>query len=79
MLCGALEGIGSVRELLRVAAMRLDLRRFLGHGFSDRVPVHQTISPPIPAASSTRRSSTACSRASAKAREHRSNRDSRGQ
>ncbi|HEV2772124.1 MAG TPA: transposase [Thermoleophilaceae bacterium] len=32
-LCGALEGIGSVRELLRVAAMRLDLRRFLGYGF----------------------------------------------
>jgi hypothetical protein len=30
-LCGALEGIGSVHELLRVAAMRLDLRRFLGY------------------------------------------------
>ena len=44
MLCGALEGIGSVRELLRVAAMRLDLRRFLGYGFGDRLPVHQTIS-----------------------------------
>ncbi len=43
-LCGALEGIGSVRELLRVAAMRLDLRRFLGYGFQDRLPVHQTIS-----------------------------------
>lgn len=44
MLCGALEGIGSVRELLRVASMRLDLRRFLGYGFADRLPVHQTIS-----------------------------------
>jgi transposase len=44
MLWGALEGIGSVRELLRVAAMRLDLRRFLGYGFGDRLPVHQTIS-----------------------------------
>jgi len=43
-LCGALEGIGSARELLRVAAMRLDLRRFLGYGFADRLPVHQTIS-----------------------------------
>jgi transposase len=43
-LCGALEGVGSVRELLRVAAMRLDLRRFLGYGFQDRLPVHQTIS-----------------------------------
>jgi transposase len=30
MLAGALEGIGSVRELLRVAALRIDLRRFLG-------------------------------------------------
>ncbi|MEJ7655599.1 MAG: transposase [Thermoleophilaceae bacterium] len=43
MLAGALEGIGSVRELLRVAALRIDLRRFLGYGF-DRLPVHQTIS-----------------------------------
>ncbi len=44
MLAGALEGIGSVRELLRVAAMRLDLRRFLGYGFSERLPAHQTVS-----------------------------------
>ncbi|MDQ3319706.1 MAG: transposase [Actinomycetota bacterium] len=44
MLAGALEGIGSVRELLRVAALRIDLRRFLGYGFCDRLPVHQTIS-----------------------------------
>lgn len=44
MLAGALEGVGSVRELLRVASMRLDLRRFLGYGFSERLPVHQTIS-----------------------------------
>ncbi len=43
-LCGALEGIGSHRELLRIAAMRLDLRRFLGYGFAERLPVHQTIS-----------------------------------
>lgn len=44
MLVGALEGIDSMRELLRVAAMRVDLRRFLGYGFTERLPVHQTIS-----------------------------------
>lgn len=43
MLVGALEGIGSMRELLRVAALRVDIRRFLGYGFSERLPVHQTI------------------------------------
>jgi transposase len=44
MLVGALEGIGSMRELLRVAALRVDVRRFLGYGFGERLPVHQTIS-----------------------------------
>jgi transposase len=44
MLVGALEGIDSMRELLRVASMRVDIRRFLGYGFMDRLPVHQTIS-----------------------------------
>ena len=44
MLAGALEGIGSMRELLRTAAVRLNLRRFLGYGFTERLPVHQTIS-----------------------------------
>src|SRR5436309_4430792 len=44
MLVGALEGIGSMRELLRVAALRLDLRRFLGYGLGERPPAHQTIS-----------------------------------
>jgi transposase len=43
MLVGALEGIGSMRELLRVAAVRVDVRRFLGYGFTERLPVHQTI------------------------------------
>jgi transposase len=43
-LVGALEGIGSMRELLRVAAVRVDVRRFLGYGFTERLPVHQTIS-----------------------------------
>jgi transposase len=44
MLVGALEGIDSMRELLRVASMRVDIRRFLGYGFCERLPVHQTIS-----------------------------------
>ena len=44
MLAGALEGIGSTRELLRQAGLRLDLRRFLGYGLSERLPVHQTFS-----------------------------------
>ena len=44
MLAGALEGCGSMRELLRVAALRLDLRRFLGYGFGERLPAHQTVS-----------------------------------
>lgn len=44
MVAGALEGIGSTRELLRQASVRLDLRRFLGYGLSERVPVHQTLS-----------------------------------
>jgi transposase len=44
MLAGALEGFGSMRELLRLAALRLDLRRFLGYGFAERLPAHQTIS-----------------------------------
>lgn len=43
-VAAALEGIGSARELLRVAAMRLDLRRFLGYGFTERLPAHQTLS-----------------------------------
>jgi transposase len=44
MLVGALEGIGSMRELLRVAGLRVDVRRFLGYGLHERLPVHQTIS-----------------------------------
>ena len=44
MLAGALEGIGSMRELLRVVALRLDLRLFLGYGLGERLPAHQTIS-----------------------------------
>src|SRR3954462_6170277 len=44
LVAGALEGIGSTRELLRQASVRLDLRRFLGYGLSERLPVHQTLS-----------------------------------
>jgi len=44
MVVGALEGIDSMRELLRVASVRVDIRRFLGYGFAERLPVHQTIS-----------------------------------
>lgn len=44
VLVGALEGIGSMREVLRVAALRLDLRRFLGYGLGERLPVHATVS-----------------------------------
>jgi transposase len=44
MVVAALEGIGSARELVRVAGMRLDLRRFLGYGFTERLPAHQTLS-----------------------------------
>jgi transposase len=44
MLAGALEGICSMRELLRVAALRLDLRLFFGYGLGERLPAHQTIS-----------------------------------
>jgi transposase len=44
MLVGAMEGIGSMRELLRISAMRVDIRRFLGYGLHERLPVHQTIS-----------------------------------
>jgi transposase len=44
MVAAALEGIGSARELCRVASVRLDLRRFFGYGFHERLPAHQTLS-----------------------------------
>jgi transposase len=44
MLVGALEGTRSIREVLRQAKVRLDLRRFLGYGLGERLPVHQTLS-----------------------------------
>src|SRR6266540_4008044 len=44
MVAATLEGVGSARELCRVAGVRLDLRRFLGYGFHERLPAHQTLS-----------------------------------
>ncbi len=44
MVAAALEGVSSARELCRIASLRLDLRRFLGYGFHERLPVHQTLS-----------------------------------
>src|SRR6266508_385994 len=44
MLAGALEGIGSMRELLRLGGRDLALRRFLGYGLGERLPAHQTVS-----------------------------------
>ncbi len=44
MLVGALEGTRSMREVLRQAKVRLDVRRFLGYGLAERLPVHQTLS-----------------------------------
>jgi transposase len=44
VLAGALEGIGSMRELLRVGGRDLALRRFLGYGLGERLPAHQTVS-----------------------------------
>ncbi len=44
VVAGALEGIDSMRELVRTASLRLDLRRFLGYGFYEHLPAHQTLS-----------------------------------
>src|SRR6266508_1933308 len=44
MLVGALEGTRSMREVLRQAKVRLDVRRVLGDGLAERLPVHQTLS-----------------------------------
>jgi hypothetical protein len=44
MVAAALEEIDSTRELCRVAGLRVDLRRFLGYGFHERLAVHQTLS-----------------------------------
>ena len=44
MLVGAFEGIGSMRKTLERAGRDLSIRRFLGFGLGERLPVHQTLS-----------------------------------
>lgn len=44
MLVGAFEGTGSMRKTLERAARDLAIRRFLGFGLGERLPVHQTLS-----------------------------------
>ncbi len=43
-LVAALRGIGSMRELRRVAEVDLSIRRFLGYGLTERLPHHSTLS-----------------------------------
>src|SRR4051794_5520797 len=70
MLVGALDGIDSMRELLRVASVRVDIRRFVGYGFSERLPVHQTIATPRRGGSSTPSCLSGCFCAAWRCREH---------
>src|SRR5215210_7721681 len=44
VLVGAVEGIGSMRRVLRVAADSLAIRRFLGYGLTEVLPSHATVS-----------------------------------
>lgn len=44
VLVGALEGIGSMRRVLRVAEDSLAIRRFLGYGLTEALPSHATVS-----------------------------------
>ncbi len=43
-LAAAIEGVGSMRETLRVAGRDLAIRRFLGYGLAERLPSHATVS-----------------------------------
>ena len=43
-LVAAIEGIGSMRETLRVAERDVAIRRFLGFGLTERLPSHATFS-----------------------------------
>lgn len=43
-LVAAVEGVGSMRETLRVAEVNLSVRRFLGYGLTERLPSHATVS-----------------------------------
>jgi transposase len=44
VLVGAVEGIGSMRRVLRVAEDSLAIRRFLGYGLTEALPSHATVS-----------------------------------
>jgi transposase len=44
LLVGALRGVGSLRELMRVAEVDLSIRRFLGYGLTETLPHHSTLS-----------------------------------
>lgn len=44
VLVGSVEGIGSMRRVLRVAADSLAIRRFLGYGLTEALPSHATVS-----------------------------------
>lgn len=43
-LVAAVEGLGSMRETLRVAERDIAIRRFLGYGLTERLPSHATVS-----------------------------------
>ena len=43
-LVAAVEGIGSMRETLRIAEVNLSVRRFLGYGLTEQLPSHATVS-----------------------------------
>jgi transposase len=44
LLVGAIRGVGSLRELMRVAQVDLSIRRFLGYGLTEPLPHHSTLS-----------------------------------
>jgi len=43
-LVAAVEGLGSMRQTLRMAERDVSIRRFLGYGLSERLPHHATLS-----------------------------------
>jgi transposase len=43
-LVAAIGGIGSMREMLRIAEVDLSIRRFLGYGLTEALPHHSTFS-----------------------------------
>ena len=43
-LVAAVEGLGSMRETLRLAERDIAIRRFLGYGLTERLPSHATVS-----------------------------------